>query len=174
MPPIVSSVPRLQSAVLTGRVIDVGGAALPCVTVTAMPGAGGLTARTTSDRDGWYRFEELADGVYRVDSDLYGFDIVRRNNVRVQARATQRASVDAALPISAVCECVRQARRTGLKERDGRVVDESGRPPRMRGSRSSARFAATEPTPVRMHISAFASRQTTPGRSRCPTADSVR
>lgn len=126
MPQMVADAPRVQSAVLTGRVVDAKGWTMPGVSVSAMPGAGGPTARAATNLDGAYRFEALPDGTYRLDFDLYGFDIIRRNNVRVQAAAPAR--IDATLVVSARCECVQRARPIGLEERDGRVVDEAGRP----------------------------------------------
>ena len=56
---------------------------------------------TTSGSDGSYRFDGLPDGTYRVDFELRGFELVRRNHVRV--RRDSEAKADAA------CRCARSA-----------------------------------------------------------------
>ena len=115
-----------QSASIAGVPRDVIGQTLPGVTVTTIPESGGLVKRTTSGRDGAYRFEALPDGTYRVDFELLGFDLIRRNHVRV--RPDTVATVDAVLPVSAICECVTVVPPSPLRQRAGRVVDESDRP----------------------------------------------
>jgi hypothetical protein len=50
---------------------------------------------------------------------------MRRNHVRVRQDAT--AHVDGTLSVSGICECI-EVVQTGLRERSGQVVDESGRP----------------------------------------------
>ena len=60
-----------------------------------IPQSGGLVRHTTSGSDGLYRLDGLPDGTYRVDFDLRGFELVRRNHVRV-SRDTE-ANIDAAL-----------------------------------------------------------------------------
>ena len=111
---------------ITGRVVDTGGSPLPGVVVTTIPSSGGVTARVHSGTDGTYRFESLPEGSYRVDFDIAGFDVIRRNRVQVTRTATARA--DATLPISSICECVSVVMRETLRERSGQVVDESGQP----------------------------------------------
>jgi hypothetical protein len=76
--------------------------------------------------DGAYQFDSLPDDIYSVDFEIMGFDLIRRNHVRVRQDAT--ANVDATLPVSAICECVRVTEPTELRERSGQVVDEAGRP----------------------------------------------
>ena len=83
-------------------------------------------SRTTTGADGTYQFERLSEGTYHVDFQLLGFDMTRRNNVRVRKDAP--ASVDATVFVSAICDCVRVLEPLDLRERSGQVVDKSGRP----------------------------------------------
>lgn len=103
------------SGSIAGHVVDTAGQALPGVSVTTIPERGGLAKHTTSDGGGAYRFDELSDFTYRVDFELRGFDLTRRNHVRV--RADERITVDAALSISSVCECVTVQISTALRPR---------------------------------------------------------
>ena len=116
---------------VVGRVVDTIGQPLPGVTVTMMPAAGGEQRRTTTAGEGTYRFDSLADAMYRVDFELRGFDVTRRSFVRVPRGASTFA--DATLRLSAICECVSVTGLPRVAQRSGRVVDETGRPlPRAR------------------------------------------
>jgi hypothetical protein len=123
----------LRETSITGRVVS-GADSLPGLIVTAMSEAGGPTRETITGRDGTYRFDDLPEDVYRVDFDLVGgFDLVRRNHVRVQRGVTTR--VDATVPLSTICECIEgwagpapDPRGANLRERVGQVVAESGQP----------------------------------------------
>ena len=114
-----------QSSAITGVVRDLNGGVIPSVTVTTIPQSGGVVRHTTSGSDGSYRFNGLSDGVYRVDFDLRGFELVRRNNVRV---GTATAQVDAVLRVRMICECLTIEQRTPWSQRLGQVVDKIGRP----------------------------------------------
>jgi hypothetical protein len=115
-----------QPPSIVGHVVDAMGQALPGVSVTTIPQAGGSAKSTTTGRDGTYRFERLPNGTYRVDFDLPGFDLLRRNHVRV--RSPETAEADGTLPVSALCECIDTTPAIPVRERDGQVMDESGRP----------------------------------------------
>ncbi len=111
---------------IVGRVSDSLDQPLSGVVVTILPEAGGNAARTETGRDGTYRTDNLVDGTYRVDFDVHGFDLARRNHVRVSSDAPPRA--DVSLHISAICDCVTRIREERLRERQGDVLDERGRP----------------------------------------------
>ena len=116
---------------VVGRVVDTIGKPLPGVTVTMMPAAGGEQTRTTTAGDGTYRFDKMSDGMYRVDFELVGFDVTRRNFVRVRNASSTFA--DATLRLSSMCECVSVTGLPRVAQRSGLVVDEKGRPlPRAR------------------------------------------
>jgi Carboxypeptidase regulatory-like domain len=111
---------------IAGHAVDGAGYPIPGVSVTAMPEAGGIATRTRTGADGVYQFGSLPDDAYRVDFEILGFDLIRRNHVRVRQDAT--AYVDATLSISGACECIAVTDATELREGTGQVVDESGRP----------------------------------------------
>ena len=121
-----SGVAFAQSASIAGVVRDGIGQVIPGVTVTTIPQSGGLIRHTTSGSDGSYKFDGLPDGTYRVDFDLLGFELVRRNHVRV-SRDT-RAKADAALPVRAICECITLEPPSPWAQRRGQVVDKNGHP----------------------------------------------
>jgi hypothetical protein len=121
------TIPGSQSPAIVGRVVNSLGMPISGATVTTMLETGGIAARATSGPDGTYELAApLQDGTHRVDFELLGFDLVRRNHVVVRHDAPAR--VDAALSASSACECLTLVPRSPLRERDGRVVDESGRP----------------------------------------------
>lgn len=67
----VSAMLQVQSAVLTGRVVDATGTAIPGATVRIS--ATGSSASAVSDGMGRFRFDDLAGGTYRVTVSLAGF-----------------------------------------------------------------------------------------------------
>lgn len=115
-----------QSASLSGVVSDTAGQRLPGVTVTAIPESGGAARHATSDSNGTYRFDNLPDGTYRVDFELRGFEVIRRNHVRV--RRDTPANVEAELPVRPLCECISPEVPSPWAQRAGQVVDTAGRP----------------------------------------------
>ena len=122
-----AALPVSQTPSIAGRVADSLGHGIPGVSVIALHEAGGVAGRATTGSGGMYSINALPDGGYRVDFDLAGFDITRRNHVRV--RAGETTNVDAILNISRLCECISQRPSSSpLQERAGYVVDESDRP----------------------------------------------
>jgi len=121
-----SGVVFAQPAGITGVVRDEVGQVIPGVTVTAIPQSGGLIRQTTSASDGSYKFEGLPDGTYRVDFELLGFELVRRNNVHVRGDTETKA--DAALPPRAICECLTVEPPSPWAQRRGQVIDKAGHP----------------------------------------------
>jgi hypothetical protein len=115
-----------KSPSIAGHALDGTGQPISGVSVTVLPEAGGVVRHATSGADGAYQFESVPDGTYRVDFNIQGFDSIRRNHVRVRPDGT--ATVDATLLVSAICDCVTVIDAAELRERSGRVVDESGRP----------------------------------------------
>ena len=115
-----------QSASITGVVRDGSDRVLPGAIVTAIPESGGFSKYTTSGSDGAYRFEGMPDGTYRVDFELRGFDLIRRNHVRVRGDSVVRA--DAVLPVRAICECTAVEPASPWAQRAGQVIDKTGRP----------------------------------------------
>jgi hypothetical protein len=139
-----------------GHAVDGAGYPVPGVSVTAMPEAGGPRKSAMTAADGAYQFESLPEGTYRVDFEILGFDLARRNHVRVRQNST--ASADGTVFVSGVCECVTVIDGTSVRERAGQVVDESDRPLRMRGWRSPVRCTATLDTQTTKDVSESAYR----------------
>ncbi len=106
--------------------MDSAGQTVPGVSVTTIPEGGGVAKRTTSGRDGTYRFDALPEGTYRVDFEVLGFDLFRRNHVHVRRDAT--AEADGTVFVSSICECVTIMPPVAVAEREGQIVDQSGRP----------------------------------------------
>src|SRR5687767_10600307 len=86
-----------QSATVAGVVTAGRGQVIAGVAITTTPQSGGLSRHTKTSSDGTYQFAGLPDGIYRVDFEFDGFDVVRRNHVRVRHGAEAR--VDADLPV---------------------------------------------------------------------------
>ena len=121
-----SGVGFAQSARIAGVVRDGIGEVIPGVSVTTNPQSGGLLRHTTSGSDGSYRFDGLPDGTYRVDFDLRGFELVRRNHVRVSRDA--EATMDVVLAPRAICECMAREPPSPWTQRPGQVIDKTGHP----------------------------------------------
>lgn len=115
-----------QSASISGVVSDVRDQGMSGVIVTTIPQPGGLARYTTSGSDGAYRFDGLPEGTYRVAFERHGFDVIRRNHVRV--RRDTEATVNAALPVRAICECAAVEPSSPWAQRAGQVIDKSGHP----------------------------------------------
>jgi hypothetical protein len=111
---------------IEGQIRDTIGQPLPGTTVTVIPERGGPARQTIADGEGAYRLDGLADGTYRIDFQLTGFDRTRDNHVRV--RADTQTNVDATLQVSAVCECVTSGLSITTRPQAGQVVDEANRP----------------------------------------------
>jgi len=121
-----SGVVFAQSASIAGVVRDPSGQLIPGATVTTIPESGGLIRHTTSGRDGSYRFDALPDGTYRVDFALLGFELVRRNLVRVSHDTAAKA--DATLSVRGICECITVEPPSPWAQRRGQVIDKAGHP----------------------------------------------
>lgn len=116
-----------QSPSISGHVVDGAGWPVPGVFITTTDESGGSPIHTTTGRDGTYQFAALPDGIYRIDFELTGFDLVRRNHLPVRSDTTAIVG-DVTLYISAVCECVNVRWPATLRERPGLVTDDAGRP----------------------------------------------
>jgi Carboxypeptidase regulatory-like domain len=126
---MTSTVAVAQSIGIAGHVVDNAGTGLPGVVAMAIPQRGGDTQTVVTGTNGTYTFEDLPEGIYRVDFDLPGFDMTRRNLVAVRAGETTR--VDVTLQVTAICECIGKSHRldqSRLTVHMGQVVDPSGRP----------------------------------------------
>ena len=135
---LVYSVPALSAAVqsevpsMAGRVVDSSGGLLPDVVVTAMDESGSVAAEVRTTPRGTFAFVGLPEGMYRVDLDLLGFDIIRYNHVRIARGVTVRLAVT--LRLSSSCECIEGPVRgvavvpVRYGERRGQILNAAGRP----------------------------------------------
>ena len=118
--------PSAQAPAIAGSVTDRVGSVLPGVAVTIVPERGGVAQHTTSDAVGRYRFDAVADGRYRIDFALPGFELVRMNHVRISSGAP--ASIDAALRVGTLCEYPQRRVPEAAPPVEGQVLDEANRP----------------------------------------------
>ncbi|MBI3046833.1 MAG: TonB-dependent receptor [Acidobacteria bacterium] len=76
-----------QQAALSGVALDPPGARVPGAAVTLVAAAGRQVRETTTDGDGAYRFEGLADGRYQVVATAPGFEAFTSDPVYVSGGA---------------------------------------------------------------------------------------
>jgi hypothetical protein len=84
---------QTQGAVVTGRVVDATGAALPGVTITATNESTGVSQSTVTGGDGSYRTPTLMPGRYNVSAELSGFGRVTMPNVELNVASTRELDV---------------------------------------------------------------------------------
>src|SRR5271155_5141841 len=61
------------SAIITGRVVDSGGASIADATVTGTNTETGVSRSTTTTSDGFYKLENLNPGFYDLSVEATGF-----------------------------------------------------------------------------------------------------
>jgi hypothetical protein len=92
------------SSTFNGRVLDQGDAVLPGVTVTVTNQNTGVVRTTVSNEEGVYYLPGLEPGMYRIATDLPGFQSSVRENVTVGVNVT--LTVDFKLSLAGVAEAV--------------------------------------------------------------------
>ncbi len=92
------------SSTFNGRVLDQGDAVLPGVTVTVTNQNTGVVRTTVSNEEGSYFLPGLEPGVYRIATELPGFQSSVRENVTVGVNVT--LTVDFKLSLAGVAEAV--------------------------------------------------------------------
>jgi hypothetical protein len=83
---------QVQDGNLVGSVLDASGAVIPNATVEAENVATGIRVTTTSGADGYYRFNNLLPGTYRVTGSAPGLTKFAREIV-VEASQTKTANL---------------------------------------------------------------------------------
>jgi outer membrane receptor protein involved in Fe transport len=135
------------TGVITGRVVDQQGAAVPGVTVTAKSPSTGFTRTETSDAEGVYRLAALPVGIYEVTAELQGFSTVSKKDIEVNVGQTQ--SVDFPMKVAALAETVNVVGATPLIQTTsssvGAVVDVKRIESLPLNGRQFANLAATVP-----------------------------
>jgi len=77
------------SSTIQGRVIDETGASLPGVTLVATNESTGIFRQTVTSSDGAYLLSNLVPGRYRLSGELTGFKRLVREDIGLDAGATQ-------------------------------------------------------------------------------------
>src|SRR5918994_1248568 len=92
------------SSTFNGRVLDQGDAVLPGVTVTVTNQNTGVVRTTVSNEEGQYFLPGLEPGVYRVSTELPGFQAPTRENVTLGVNAT--ITIDFQMTVAGLQEAV--------------------------------------------------------------------
>src|SRR4051794_27654209 len=135
------------TGIVTGRVLDQQGAAIPGVTVTAKSTTTGFTRTEVSDGEGVYRLSALPVGTYDVTIELQGFKTVSKKAIDVNVAQTQ--AVDFPLKVAQLAETVNVTGATPLIETTasavGAIVDVKRIESIPLNGRQFANLAATVP-----------------------------
>jgi protocatechuate 3,4-dioxygenase beta subunit len=89
------------TASIQGIVEDPSGAGVPHATVDLINAATGVTATTTADDSGNYRFLSLAPGAYKLTAQATGF---RKSQVEITLLTEQSLSVPVRLKVGSASE----------------------------------------------------------------------
>ena len=101
------------TATILGQVTDESGAALPGVTVTLRsPALQVPSMSTATDERGEYRLTPLPIGIYTVEYELSGFQMLRLSEIRLSAGFS--AKLDQSMKIGALAETVTVSGQTPL------------------------------------------------------------
>ena len=105
---------------IRGVVADNTGATVAGATVTATNKETGVSQKTVSSDDGFYRITGLAPGLYSVSVEQQGFKKRVEDNVKVDAEAI--TGLDLALEVGGISEVVTvEAENVGLQTEDPNV-----------------------------------------------------
>jgi Ca-activated chloride channel family protein len=115
---------QVRYGVITGTVVDTGGARLPGVTVTL---TGSVTRSTTTNERGEFTFADLRGGEYELETSLPGFTTVRRM-VTLEVGRTEQITIE--MRVGALSETV-TVTGASLDVQSARIAS-SGLPPERR------------------------------------------
>ncbi|HEY8563283.1 MAG TPA: TonB-dependent receptor [Pyrinomonadaceae bacterium] len=105
---------------IQGTVTDNAGAVVPGATVTLTNNETNQTQTTTTSEEGFYRFSQLAPGLYTIAVEVQNFKKQTVENVKVDAETLE--GVNVALTAGAISETVTvEAENTGLETEDATV-----------------------------------------------------
>ena len=130
-----------QTASITGRVTDPGGATVPDATITAKSIDSGVSTNTRSNGEGYYTINALQPGRYELTVTKAGFAPITQTGLELEVQ--QVARLDFALQVGTVSS----HRRSECRRRDARKPDRDHRPGGASPSRSpNCRCSAAIPT----------------------------
>ncbi len=101
---LVAATCSAQDGVITGRITDSSGAALPGVTLALSGGSIMGVRSAVSDDQGAYRFGLLPPGAYALKFELQGFNAVVREGIQLTAGFTSTLNV--AMDVGTVSEAI--------------------------------------------------------------------
>ena len=93
-----------QTASITGRVTDPGGAVVPGVTITAKALETGVSTLAVSAQDGYYNLPALLPGTYTLSLEKSGFAAIREENLKLEVQ--QAVRLDFTLKVGALTETI--------------------------------------------------------------------
>ena len=93
-----------QTGIITGRVVDAQGSAVPGVTVTATQAATGLVRSVVSDGEGIYRLNGMPVGSFDLKAEITGFAPWERKGIIVNVAQTTDLNID--LKLAGMSEAV--------------------------------------------------------------------
>src|SRR5688500_15068242 len=82
-----------SSGVLSGRVTDPSGGAMPGVTVTATHPATGESRTAVTNTEGVYRLQALPVGTWSLSYQLDGFKTISRNGILVEVAVPRTVDI---------------------------------------------------------------------------------
>jgi outer membrane receptor protein involved in Fe transport len=115
-----SAFAQQTTGIVTGRVLDEQGAAIPGATLTALSASTGFTRTEVSDGQGVYRLNALPVGVYDVTAEISGFSTLSQKQIVVSV--SQTVALDFNLKLAAVLETVDVNATTPLIETTSSAV----------------------------------------------------
>lgn len=128
---LVSSAPhsafgQVSSGAILGVVVDVSGARIPGVEITATNQGTNQVRQVVSSETGDYRIEPLQVGVYLITAELPGFRKEVRSNIKVDVDA--RLRIDFTMEVGSVSEVIEVSGAAPVVQTDssqiGQVVEE--------------------------------------------------
>src|SRR5580692_7229383 len=101
---LFAAIASAQTASITGRITDPGGAVVPDATITAKSDESGASSGTHSNAEGYYTITALPPGKYSVNITKTGFAPI--NETGLQLDVQQVARLDVTLQLGAVASTV--------------------------------------------------------------------
>jgi len=117
---IIFAQSNATDAALEGYVHDASGGPVQGARVTVTDLGTNVSANTTADADGYYRFPLLKIGAYRLETGASGFKSYTQNGINLSVG--QKARIDIALEVGALTEVVEVTEDTPLADTGAAVV----------------------------------------------------
>src|SRR5947208_831285 len=99
-----AGVAQTSQGLMTGHVVDAGGASVPGATVSVKNEATGVATDAASDANGIYTLPSLVPGRYTITATAPGFKSISRAGIELHVG--DKLTLDLSLPVGAVSEVV--------------------------------------------------------------------